>query len=53
MSATAYQVTLHHRGQTYRFPASADQTVLQAALEHGIELPSSCQAGFAPPVRGG
>jgi ferredoxin len=52
MSATAYQVTLHHCGQTYRFPASADQTVLQAALEHGIELPSSCQAGVCTTCAG-
>jgi ferredoxin len=47
-----YQITVHHRGQTYRFPAAAEQTVLQAALEHGIELPSSCQAGVCTPVQG-
>ncbi|MCJ2543008.1 2Fe-2S iron-sulfur cluster-binding protein [Thermostichus vulcanus] len=45
MAATAYQVTVHHRGQTYRFTAPADQPVLQAAFDQGVELPSSCQAG--------
>jgi ferredoxin len=47
-----YQITVHHRGQTYRFPAAAEQTVLQAALEHGIELPSSCQAGVCTTCAG-
>ncbi|MEN9224436.1 MAG: 2Fe-2S iron-sulfur cluster-binding protein [Thermostichus sp. HHBFW_bins_43] len=45
MAANAYQVTVHHRGQTYRFAAPADKPVLQAASDQGIELPSSCQAG--------
>ncbi len=52
MTAMVYQVTVHHRGQTYRFPAAADQTVLQAALEHGLELPSSCQAGVCTTCAG-
>ncbi len=47
-----YQVTVHHRGQTYRFPVAAKQTVLQAALEHGLELPSSCNAGVCTTCAG-
>ncbi len=52
MAAMVYQITVHHRGQTYRFPTSAEQTVLQAALEHGLELPSSCQAGVCTTCAG-
>ncbi len=50
--AAVYQVTLHHRGQTYQFPASGTQTVLQAALEQGIELPFSCLAGVCTTCAG-
>lgn len=45
MAAAAYQVTVHHRGQTYQFTAPADQPILQAAFAQGLDLPSSCQAG--------
>lgn len=45
MATTTYQVTVHHRGQTYQFTAPADQPILEAAYAHGIDLPSSCQAG--------
>lgn len=44
-ASPTHQIILHHRGQDYRFQASADQTILEAGLEAGIDLPSSCQAG--------
>lgn len=44
MSQT-YQVTIDHQGTTQTIEVSSEQTVLQAALEAGIELPYSCSAG--------
>ena len=44
MSKT-YTVELQHQGQTYTFPVSEEQTILQAASEAEIELPNSCNAG--------
>lgn len=40
---TRYQVTVH-TGQA-RFDAHYSDTILQAALKAGIELPSSCRNG--------
>ncbi len=44
-ASLTHQITLHHRGQDYSFQAPADQTILEAGLQAGIDLPSSCQAG--------
>jgi ferredoxin len=41
--APSYQVTVHP--SHIQFSASAADTVLQAALSAGIELPSSCRNG--------
>lgn len=40
-----YSVEIQLPGETKQFTASADQTVLDAAKEAGVELPSSCCAG--------
>jgi CDP-4-dehydro-6-deoxyglucose reductase len=39
----SFQVSIEHSG--HRFPVSAGQTVLEAALEHGIGLPYGCRNG--------
>lgn len=44
MSKT-YQVEIHHQGHTSTLTVPEDQTVLSVALEAGIELPWSCNAG--------
>ncbi len=47
-----YTVTLNHQGQTYTFPATSEQTILEAAREHGVELPSACEAGVCTTCAG-
>jgi ferredoxin len=44
MSKT-YTVEIHHQGNTHTLQVSEEQTILQAAHEAGIDLPSSCTAG--------
>ncbi|MGF1480449.1 MAG: 2Fe-2S iron-sulfur cluster-binding protein [Cyanophyceae cyanobacterium] len=40
-----YTVELHHQGKNYTIQVSEAQTILQAAEDAGIALPSSCNAG--------
>lgn len=49
---SGYQVTIHHQGQTFQIQVSKEQTVLEAALSQGIDLPSSCQAGVCTTCAG-
>ena len=42
---TTYNVEIQHQGTTYTIQVPEDKTILQAALEAGVELPSSCTAG--------
>ncbi len=42
-SVAVYTVSI--RNTSYRFQARADETVLQAALQQGIELPWGCGGG--------
>ncbi len=42
---TTYNVEIHHQGKTYTIQAPEDQTILNSAIEAGVELPSSCTAG--------
>jgi ferredoxin len=44
MSAT-YSVEIKYQNKTQTIEVSEDQTILEAALDAGIELPSSCNAG--------
>jgi ferredoxin len=44
MSKT-HTVEIHHQGSTHTLEVPEDQTILQAAYNAGIDLPSSCNAG--------
>ena len=44
MSET-YTVQIQHQGDTYTIQVPADKTILLAACDAGIDLPSSCNAG--------
>jgi ferredoxin len=44
--AQTYTVNLDYQGQAYTFTAAEDQTVLEAAIAQGVNLPSSCLAGI-------
>ncbi len=52
MTDTDHQVTLHHNDQVYTFTVPPHQTVLDAALDQGIELPFSCHAGVCTTCAG-
>ncbi len=40
-----YTVEIQHQGATHTLTVPADQTILAAALDAGLDLPSSCTAG--------
>lgn len=40
-----YTAEIQHQGQTYTISVPEDKTVLQAADDEGIQLPTSCGAG--------
>jgi ferredoxin len=40
-----YTVEIRHQGNTHMLTVADDQTVLAAAQEAGLDLPSSCNAG--------
>ena len=42
---TTYKVEISHLGTTQTIEVREDQTILQAAYDAGIDLPSSCHAG--------
>lgn len=44
MSQT-YKVEIQHQGNTHVLEVPADRTILEAASDAGVELPSSCNAG--------
>jgi len=43
--SNTYTVEIKHQGTIHTIQVSEDQTVLQAGIEAGIDLPSSCTAG--------
>jgi ferredoxin len=43
--ANIYTAEIHHQGQTYTIPVPEDKTVLQAADDVDLQLPTSCGAG--------
>jgi ferredoxin len=43
--ANTYRVDINHQGQTHTIQVPADKTVLLAAQDAGLDLPSSCNAG--------
>lgn len=46
------KVTLLYDDQEYKFTAFSNQTILEAALELGIDLPYSCQMGICSSCKG-
>ncbi len=42
---TTYKVEISHLGKIQTIEVRKDQTILQAAYDAGIDLPSSCNAG--------
>lgn len=43
--SNTYKVEIIHQGTTNNIEVNEEQTILQAALDAGIELPYSCSAG--------
>ncbi|MEB3210816.1 MAG: 2Fe-2S iron-sulfur cluster-binding protein [Leptolyngbyaceae bacterium] len=43
--AEVFQVEILHQGETITISVPKDKTILEAALESGLELPYSCNAG--------
>ena len=43
--ATTYKVEILHHGKTHHLDIPDDRTVLDAALEAGLDLPTSCGSG--------
>lgn len=44
MSLT-YLIEINHQGKTHTITVPSEQTILQAAQDEGIDLPSSCHSG--------
>ena len=40
----AHTVTVEHKGKTHKLSIEGDATILEAALDAGIELPHDCKA---------
>lgn len=43
--SNTYQVEINHQGNHYTIQVPEDTTILQAAYDAGVDLPSSCNAG--------
>jgi len=50
--ANTYTVEIRHQGQTHTITVPEDKTILETALNQGIDLPSSCQAGVCTTCAG-
>lgn len=48
----AREVTIRYDGQEYKIMVEPDMTILQTALDQGIDLPYSCQSGLCTACRG-
>jgi ring-1,2-phenylacetyl-CoA epoxidase subunit PaaE len=49
---TAREVTVRYDNQEFKFTVQPDMTILQTALDQGIDLPYSCQSGLCTACRG-
>ncbi|MBS1559229.1 MAG: ferredoxin--NADP reductase [Bacteroidetes bacterium] len=49
---TAHEVTVRYDGQEYKFVVEPNRTILETALDQGIDLPYSCQSGLCTACRG-
>lgn len=41
----SYKVTFEHQGQTTELEVDADESILNTALDHGLEIPHDCKLG--------
>jgi len=48
----AHEVTIRYDGQEYKFMVEPNRTILETALDSGIDLPYSCQSGLCTACRG-
>lgn len=48
----AREVTVLYDGQEYKFMVEPNRTILETALDQGIDLPYSCQSGLCTACRG-
>lgn len=48
----AREVTVRYDGQEFKFIVEPSNTILQTALDQGIDLPYSCQSGLCTACRG-
>jgi ring-1,2-phenylacetyl-CoA epoxidase subunit PaaE len=48
----AREVTIRYDGQEYKFMVEPNRTILETALDQGIDLPYSCQSGLCTACRG-
>jgi ring-1,2-phenylacetyl-CoA epoxidase subunit PaaE len=46
------QVTIRYDGQEFKFMVEPHRTILETALDQGIDLPYSCQSGLCTACRG-
>ncbi len=46
------EVTIRYDGQEYKFNVEPNRTILETALDQGIDLPYSCQSGLCTACRG-
>ncbi len=49
---TAHEVTIRYDGQEYKITVAPNRTILETALDQGIDLPYSCQSGLCTACRG-
>jgi ring-1,2-phenylacetyl-CoA epoxidase subunit PaaE len=48
----AYEVTVRYDGQEHKFVVQPNRSILETALDKGIDLPYSCQSGLCTACRG-
>jgi ring-1,2-phenylacetyl-CoA epoxidase subunit PaaE len=48
----AHEVTIRYDGQEHKFVVEPNRTILETALDKGIDLPYSCQSGLCTACRG-
>lgn len=48
----AREVTIRYDGQEFKFMVEPQRTILETALDQGIDLPYSCQSGLCTACRG-
>lgn len=48
----AQEVTIHFEGDTYKITVEPDESILDKALDEGIDLPFSCQSGLCTACMG-